>query len=246
MWRGITKWGANKCTPLANNSRNGSTQSRGLCMFRPNASSFKDLSTRDVSSHYKFVPLQVPTMEVSYNIYKMKVLLDEIVIRQRSGFRRTSWIRMTDVTFNWRLLNVMLPWQLVENHFFDRTSCRIRPLADTMFGRIWRLDDYVSIFRRIYVDFIGNFMPFLKECRTYVSPRLRSFAPYKDWYERTKHPPPPHTPIIYTKVYICLSDKCQIDLKSKGSRGETEKILKLLKTVCKQANCVFLSGNDNF
>ena len=168
MWRGITKWGANKCTPLANNSRNGSTQSRGLCMFRPNARSFQDLSTRDVSSHYKFVSLQVRTMEVSYNIYKMKVLFDEIVIRRRSGFRRTSWIQTTDVTFNRRLLNVMLPWQLVENHFFDRTSCRI-----------WRLDDYGSIFRRIYVDFIGNFMPFLKECRTYVSPASGYLPPIK-------------------------------------------------------------------
>ena len=180
--------------PIANNSRNGSTQSRGLCMFRPNASSFKDLSTRDVSSHYKFVPLQVPTMEVSYNIYKMKVLFDEIVIRRRSGFRRTSWIRMTDVTFNWRLLNVMLPWQLVENHFFDRTSWRIRPLADTMFGRIWRLDDYVSIFRRIYVDFIGNFMPFLKECRTYVSPAFGHLTPIKIGM-KGQSTPHPHTPL---------------------------------------------------
>ena len=37
----------------------------GLWSFRPNASSYQDVSSRDVWSQYKFVPLQVRPMDVS-------------------------------------------------------------------------------------------------------------------------------------------------------------------------------------
>ena len=45
------------------------TKRIGLWSVRPNASSYQDVSSPDVSSHYKFAQLQVRPMEVTSHIY---------------------------------------------------------------------------------------------------------------------------------------------------------------------------------